>query len=159
MRSNSLMTYLKTRKHYSCESLELVRPEHRLEDCYAVYNQRGMQTICLKPGTIAVGPKYRKYGTWVRLPELTEVPPRRVKSVWTKPQPSCLSNSLLRGLSIATCVSNSLFTRNGSRLEASFPSGAFTLGDLSTAGLDMVVRTGSGEQLSTARVTRSLDPF
>jgi hypothetical protein len=36
---------------------------------------RERQTICLNPGTIAVGPKYRKYGTWVRFPELTEVPP------------------------------------------------------------------------------------
>jgi hypothetical protein len=37
--------------------------------------ERQRRTICLNPGTLAVGPNYLKYGTWVRLLELSEVRP------------------------------------------------------------------------------------
>jgi hypothetical protein len=95
-------------------------------------------TICLNPGTIAVGPKYRKYGTCVRFPELTEVRP-------------------LAGLSPTAWASNSLFTsEEASPEDGSFDPGAFVLVGLSTGALVTVVGAGSGELLSTAREVRWL---
>lgn len=98
---------------------------------------RTCTTICLNPGTIAVGPKYRKYGTCVRLPELTEVRP-------------------LAGLSPTACVSNSLFASEEMSPEEdnSFDPGAFVLMDLSAGALGIVAGAGSGELLSTAREAR-----
>lgn len=73
-------------------SLGLRRGDPESEDMEGLLlrEPRTCTTICLKPGTIAVGPKYRKYGTCVRLLELTEA-------------------RLLSGLSTAARDSNSLF--------------------------------------------------
>lgn len=118
------------------DGLGLRRGEGESEDVDGLLlrEPRTCTTICLNPGTIAVGPKYRKYGTCVRLPELTDVRP-------------------LAGLSPTACISNSLFASEGvsPKEEISFGPGAFVLLDLSAGALGIVVGTGSGELLSIAR--------
>lgn len=123
------------------DGLGLRRGEGESEDVDGLLlrEPRTCTTICLKPGTIAVGPKYRKYGTCVRLPELTEVRP-------------------LAGLSPIACVSKSLFASEEASLkeEISFDPGAFVWMDLSAGALGIDVGVGSGELLSTAREARWL---
>jgi hypothetical protein len=123
------------------DGLGLRRGEGESEDVEGLLlrEPRTCTTICLNPGTIAVGPKYRKYGTCVRLPELTEVRP-------------------LAGLSPTAWASNSLFASEEASPEegSSFDPGAFVLVALSAGVLVIVVGAGSGELLSTARELRWL---
>lgn len=151
-------TNLKILKRCSCAILGLGRPRALLEPGSFAY-WPNVQTICLKPGTMAVGPKYLKYGTCVRLLELTEVRPgQTVKVNFATPRLMVPSrpNSLLSGLS----PSASLFVRTNISLEEpSLGSDWFEACDGFSGlffGMDARAGGGSGEQLSTARATRWL---
>lgn len=109
---------------------------------------------------MAVGPKYLKYGTWVRLLELKEVRPKQNSHgqyrdwIFGKPRSHIVGILLLSGVPTAAWESVSLFVRADVSLdkEASLLSTCFgTCGNLSGFDRARDLGAGSGEELSTAR--------